>query len=233
MSSESDLYFKQIHAGQMGNYVYLVGSQSTREAVIVDPAWAIDGLLQLAEQDGMKVTGALVTHYHQDHIGGSIMGMEIEGVAELLARNPVPIHVNKHEADGLKKLTGAEESDLARVEGGDVIQIGQIRIRLLHTPGHTPGSQCFLVEEEGRPGSLVSGDTLFLNACGRVDLPGASPEDMYRSLNETLKRLPDDTLVFPGHAYGDENDTLGNQKQTNPFLRVSGLEQFLQFMGVG
>jgi glyoxylase-like metal-dependent hydrolase (beta-lactamase superfamily II) len=193
----------------------------------------VDGLLDQAEEDGVEVTGALVTHYHQDHVGGEIMGMEIEGIGRMLARKPVPIHVNAVEADGLKKITGAAESDLKRVAGGDIITLGQIRIRLLHTPGHTPGSQCFLVEEEGQPGRLVSGDTLFLGACGRVDLPGSDPEAMYRSLNETLNRLPDDTLVFPGHLYSEPQDTLGNQKQNNPFLRVSGLEQFLMFMGAG
>jgi len=233
VSGESDLYFKQLHLGQMANLVYLVGSHSAREALIVDPAWNVDGLLDQAESDEIDVVGALVTHYHQDHVGGSIMGMEIEGVGRLLARKPVPIHVNSIEGDGLKEITGASESDLRRVDSGDTITLGQIRIRLLHTPGHTPGSQCFLVEEEGQPGRLVSGDTLFLGACGRVDLPGSDPEAMYRSLNETLIRLPDDTLVFPGHLYGDPQDTLGNQKQTNPFMRVSGLEQFLMFMGVG
>ena len=233
MSGESDLYFRQLHLGQMANLVYLVGSRSTRETLIVDPAWAIDGLLDQAEEDDMNVTGALVTHYHQDHVGGEIMGMEIEGIARMLARKPVPIHVHAEEGDGLMKITGASESDLKRMSGGDVITLGQIRIRLLHTPGHTPGSQCFLVEEEGQPGRLVSGDTLFLGACGRVDLPGSDPEAMYRSLNETLKRLPDDTLVFPGHLYSEPQDTLGNQKQQNPFLRVTGLEQFLMFMGAG
>jgi glyoxylase-like metal-dependent hydrolase (beta-lactamase superfamily II) len=233
VKGESDLYFRQLHLGQMANLVYMVGSRSTREALIVDPAWNVDGLLDQAEEDGVEVTGALVTHYHQDHVGGEIMGMDIEGIGRMLARKPVPIHVNAVEADGLKKITGAAESDLKRVAGGDIITLGQIRIRLLHTPGHTPGSQCFLVEEEGQPGRLVSGDTLFLGACGRVDLPGSDPEAMYRSLNETLKRLPDDTLVFPGHLYSEPQDTLGNQKQNNPFLRVSGLEQFLMFMGAG
>ena len=232
MSAESDLYFQQLHVGEMANLVYLVGSRSAREALIVDPAWAVDTLLDKAEEDGIEGTGALATHYHQDHVGGSLFGMEIEGIARLLARKPVPIHVNGHEADGLKDVTGASETDLRRVEGGDVLELGAIRIRLLHTPGHTPGSQCFLVEEEGQPARLVSGDTLFLGSCGRVDLPGSDPEAMYRSLNETLVRLPDDTIVFPGHLYGDPQGSLGEQKQTNPLMRVSGLEQFLSFMGV-
>jgi glyoxylase-like metal-dependent hydrolase (beta-lactamase superfamily II) len=129
-------------------------------------------------------------------------------------------------------VTGASESDLVRHAAGDEIALGGLRIRLLHTPGHTPGSQCFLVEERGRPGHLVAGDTLFLGSCGRVDLPGANPEDMYYSLNTTLKALPDETLVYPGHFYSSEPyDSLGSQKRTNPFLRVTSLEQFLMFMG--
>ena len=230
--NESDLYFEQIPVGQMANFAYLVGSRSTREALIVDPAWSVDALLDRAEADDMNVVGALVTHYHQDHVGGSIFGMEIEGVGRLLARQPMPLYVNEHEADGTKQVTGASESDLKRMEGGDTVELGGIRVRLLHTPGHTPGSQCFLVEEPGQPGRLVSGDTLFLGSCGRVDLPGSDPEAMYRSLNETLKRLPDDTLVYPGHLYSAEpQGTLGDEKRTNPFLRVAGLEQFLMFMG--
>jgi glyoxylase-like metal-dependent hydrolase (beta-lactamase superfamily II) len=228
----SDLYFAQIPVGRMANLAYLVGSRSAREALVVDPAWSVDALLDRAETDGMTVTGALVTHYHQDHVGGSIFGMEIEGVDRLLARRPVPLFVNEHEAEGTKQVTGASESDLARMAGGDTVALGAITVRLLHTPGHTPGSQCFLVEEPRRPGRLVSGDTLFLGSCGRVDLPGSDPAAMYRSLNETLKRLPDDTLLYPGHLYSAEaSGTLADEKRTNPFLRVASLEQFLAFMG--
>ena len=144
----------------------------------------------------------------------------------------MPLYVNKHEAEGLRKVTGASESDLVRQEGGDSDRAGSVRVRLLHTPGHTPGSQCFLVEEAGQPGRLISGDTLFLGSCGRVDLPGSDPEAMYHSLNGTLKALPDETLLFPGHLYSSEaSDTIGEQKRSNPFLRVTSLEQFLMFMG--
>jgi len=230
----SDLYFAQIQVGQMANLTYLVGSRSTREVLLVDPAWSVDALLDRAEADGMTPVGALVTHYHQDHVGGEIFGMRIEGVARLLERSPVPIYVNEHEAEGTRKVTGASESDLRRMQSGDELVLGQLRVKTIHTPGHTPGSQCFLVEEQGRPGRLVSGDTLFLGSCGRVDLPGSNPEDMYRSLNEKLKRLPDDTILYPGHLYSSEPyDTLGEEKRTNPFLRVASLEQFLGFMGVG
>ena len=231
---EGEIYFRQVPVGQMANLAYLVGSRSTRECLIVDPAWSVDQLLDLAEEDGMKVVGALVTHYHQDHVGGSIFGMNIQGIPRLLERNPVPIHVNKNEADGTLKVTGASESDLVRHEGGDDITLGQVNVKLVHTPGHTPGSQCFLVEEKTNPGLLVAGDTLFLGSCGRVDLPGANPEDMYYSLNHTLKLLPDETVLYPGHLYSsDSYDTLGSQKRTNPFLRASSLDQFLMFLGAG
>jgi glyoxylase-like metal-dependent hydrolase (beta-lactamase superfamily II) len=158
--------------------------------------------------------------------------MRIEGVARLLERAPVPIYVNEHEAEGTRRVTGASQSDLRRMAGGDAVTLGDIRVKLIHTPGHTPGSQCFLVEEAGSPGRLVSGDTLFLGSCGRVDLPGSDPEAMYRSLNETLKRLPDETLVYPGHLYSaDPQGSLGDEKRRNPFLRVASLEQFLTFVG--
>jgi glyoxylase-like metal-dependent hydrolase (beta-lactamase superfamily II) len=220
--------------GQMANLVYLVGSHSTREALIVDPAWEVDSILDAAEADGMDVVGALITHYHQDHVGGSIFGMDIEGLDRVFARKPMPVHVNKLEADGVAKTTGISRSDIVDHEGGDVIELGGIRVRLLHTPGHTPGSQCFLVEEAGSPGQLVSGDTLFLGSCGRIDLPGSDPEQMYESLNGTLKKLPDETLLFPGHLYSeDSSSTMGEQKATNPFLRVTSLEMFLNFMGAG
>ncbi len=232
MASASQLYFKQLPVGEMANYAYLIGCQETRKAVVVDPAWNVDGLLDLAEADGMDVEGALVTHYHQDHVGGSIFGMDIQGLDRLLERHPMPIHVQKVEAHGLKQVTGVGDADLALHEGGDVIELGAIQLRLLHTPGHTPGSQCFLVEEAGQPAHLVSGDTLFLNACGRVDLPGGDAEALYYSLNQTLKKLPDETLLFPGHAYGEPSATMGEQKRTNPFLRVTSLEMFLSFMGV-
>jgi glyoxylase-like metal-dependent hydrolase (beta-lactamase superfamily II) len=232
MSAASDLYFQQLPVGEMANLAYLIGSRSTREALVVDPAWSVDALLDQAEVDGMRVVGALVTHYHQDHVGGELFGMEIEGLTRLLARSPVPIYANQHEAAGLVRVTGISATDVVSKQAGDKIELGALRVSLLHTPGHTPGSQCFLVEEAGQPGRLVSGDTLFLGSCGRVDLPGSNASDMYQSLNGTLKALPDETLLYPGHLYSPEPfDTLGHQKRSNPYLRVTSLEQFLMFMG--
>jgi glyoxylase-like metal-dependent hydrolase (beta-lactamase superfamily II) len=230
-AAASDLYFVQEPVGEMANLAYLVGSRATREALLVDPAWDVASLLARAERDGMRVVGALATHYHQDHVGGSIFGMSIEGLPRLMELQPMPVHVQAREAEGVRRVTGLSASDFALHEGGDEIALGGLRICLLHTPGHTPGSQCFLVEEANQPARLVSGDTLFLNGCGRVDLPGGDPEAMYRSLNDVLKGLPDATLVYPGHLYAEPVGSLGEQKRSNPYLRVASLEGFLGMMG--
>ena len=233
-SKNSDLYFRQIAVGEMANLAYLIGSRQTREALVVDPAWNVETLLDQAADDDMQVVGALVTHYHQDHIGGSLFGQTIPGLQRFLEDCPSPVHAHKLEAQGVADIAGVPRSEITAHDGGDIIELGGIRVRLIHTPGHTPGSQCFLVEEATRPGQLVSGDTLFLGSCGRVDLPGSDPEAMYHSLNGTLKQLPDETLLFPGHLYSAEaQSTLGAEKQSNPFLRVTSLDMFLSFMGVG
>jgi glyoxylase-like metal-dependent hydrolase (beta-lactamase superfamily II) len=235
MTAANDLYFVQQLVGDMQNFAYLIGSRSTRQAFVVDPAWNVKGLLDRAAKDGVEVVGALVTHYHQDHVGGEIFGHRIEGVAKLLELAPMPIHVHKLEAAGVRQVTGASAGDLVEHEGGDRLDLGPICVRLLHTPGHTPGSQCFLVSETDargeQAGHLVAGDTLFLDSCGRVDLPGSDPRAMYESL-AALRRLPDETTLFPGHLYSPEgHDALGHQKRTNPYLRAASVEHFLELMG--
>ncbi len=223
---ESSLYFKQIEIGPMQNFTYLVGDTQTREALVVDAAWDIGGILDLAERDGFTITKALVTHYHQDHLGGDFSGHHIEGVAELLERLKIKVYTNKAEAPYLAKLVGLSASDIVQVDGGDKTTVGNLEVTFIHTPGHTPGSQCFLVENR-----LVAGDTLFINSCGRVDLPGSSPEDMYYSLTQKLAKLPDDTVLFPGHNYAEKPfATLGEQKRHNMFLRFNNLSDFLELM---
>lgn len=221
------LYFKQVQLGPMANYVYLVGDAITRKVAVVDPAWDIDAILKIAAQDDVEITHALVTHYHPDHVGGQIFGYNIAGLAGLLAKQPVRVVVNKHEAAGVRQVTGVSESDLVKVEGGDTLTIGETEIRFLHTPGHTPGSQCFLVGDH-----LVSGDTLFIGGCGRVDLPGGDAGALYDSLNNVLMKLPDQTLLYPGHAYSDIPwSQMGREKQTNHYLKVPSREAWLSLMG--
>jgi glyoxylase-like metal-dependent hydrolase (beta-lactamase superfamily II) len=214
-------------AGQMANFVYLVGDDETRECMVVDPAWDIKGIIDFVEQESMRLVGALVTHYHPDHVGGDIFGHNIAGLGELLSLNPVKVHVNEAESDGVKFVTGLSESDLCKHTGGSDIEIGGIKVKCLHTPGHTPGSQCFLVES-----ALISGDTLFIGGCGRVDLPGGDPEKMYVSLTQVLAKLPDQTLLYPGHDYADRpQSTIGEEKEQNFYLRVSSLNDWMRIMG--
>ena len=223
---ENELLVEQIEIGPMANFTYIVGSRSTREVAIVDPAWDIDALLHHLATRDYKLVAALATHYHPDHIGGGMRGHNIAGVAELLEKSPVKIYAHKHEADGVKKVTGISDTDMVRVDSGDTLRLGDIEVEFLHTPGHTPGSQCFRIKN-----TLVSGDTLFINGCGRVDLPGSDADEMYRSL-QRLKALPDDTLVLPGHNYSEvPNATLADSKRQNPYLAVKDIDTWRQMMG--
>ena len=232
------LYIRQLLAGrdfatadyfasQMANFVYLVGDDEEKVCMVVDPAWDISGIIEVVEQEGMALAGALVTHYHPDHVGGNIFGHNISGLADLVAVRPVKIHVNEVESEGVKKVTGLSDSDLEKHRGGDELLIGNIKVRFLHTPGHTPGSQCFLAN-----GSLISGDTLFIGGCGRVDLPGSDPEAMYYSLTKVLSNLPESTLLFPGHNYATKpKSTIGDEKRENQYLRIRNLNDWNRLIG--
>ncbi len=239
MSTPERLYFRQLLAGrdfaaadpiaqQMVNFAYLVGDRETGEALVIDPAYAIQELVDIAGVDGLAITGALVTHYHPDHVGGSMAGWDIEGVAELLGIDGVdaPIHVHREEAHGVKRVTGASDSDLVLHDSGDVVTVGAVDVTLLHTPGHTPGSQCFLVD-----GRLVAGDTLFLDGCGRTDLPGGDSDELYYSLTQRLATVSDDTVLYPGHLYSAEpSATMGETRQRNYVFRLPSLEQWRTMM---
>jgi hydroxyacylglutathione hydrolase len=225
MSVEPELVIQQIEIGPMKNFVYVVGSSVSREVALIDPAWDIDGLLEHVQGAGYTPVAALITHYHPDHCGGDMRGHHIPGVAQLLEQQGMKVHVNKHEADGLKKITGLGDTDLVKVDSGDRLKIGDIEIEFLHTPGHTPGSQCFRIKD-----TLVSGDTLFVQGCGRVDLPGSNIDDMHASLCR-LAELPDETVLYPGHNYGGApNASMAEVKQDNFYLRVPDLETWRKLM---
>jgi glyoxylase-like metal-dependent hydrolase (beta-lactamase superfamily II) len=238
-SDPDRLYFRQLLAGrdfartdpiarQMVNFVYLIGDRTTGEALVVDPAYDVDGLLDIAAADDMRVTGALVTHYHPDHVGGDMMGYSIAGVEDLLAAAPVPIHVQADEAPWVRRVTRVGDSDLVQHASGDVVQVGGVGVELIHTPGHTPGSQCFLVD--GR--YLVSGDTLFLEGCGRTDLPGGDAALLYESLTQKLAKVPDDTVLFPGHLYSAEpSATMGETREWNFVFKPRSEAEWLAMFG--
>jgi len=240
----AQLYLRQLLGGRdfgrgdamaagMQNFVYLVGDRDTGECMVVDPAWDIAGIVEAAQRDDMRITGALVTHYHPDHVGGSMFGFDIEGLADLVGRCSCKAHVHQAEAEGVRAVTGVSKSDLVEHVSGDKVKVGGIEIELLHTPGHTPGSQCFRVAglTHGEEEALLAGDTLFLQGCGRVDLPGGNAEEMFRTLTQRLADLPGDTLLLPGHAYGGERAPLAQVRQKNPTLQITNLQQFVKRMG--
>jgi hydroxyacylglutathione hydrolase len=224
--TDDGLYFRQLLAGrdfarddmvaqQMVNFVYLVGDRTTGEAVVIDPAYGVGELVDLLATDDMRLAGVLATHYHPDHVGGDLMGWRIQGIAELFELGvAAKVHVQAEEAYGVKRVTGASDTDLVTHTSGDVLTVGNVNITLIHTPGHTPGSQCFLVD-----GKLVSGDTLFLDGCGRTDLPGSDPVAMQRSLR-LLAGVDDDVILYPGHRYSVASSaTMAAVKQSNWVLQ--------------
>ena len=230
-------YFRQLLSGrdfahsdpvarQMVNFAYAIGDRVTGEALLVDPAYGIDELMGLLAEDDMVPVGVLASHYHADHIGGDLGGYPIEGIAALLERVDIPIHVNSHEVPWIERTTGVTSS-LRAHDSGDVIKVGEIEVELVHTPGHTPGSQCFLVA-----GHLLAGDTLFLEGCGRTDLPGSDPGEMYETLTKRLSNVPDDTVLFPGHLYSAESSqSMGQTRKENWVLAPRSPQEWLAIFG--
>ena len=234
---DDQLYFRQLLSGrdfavtdpiaqQMVNFVYAIGDRSTGECLLIDPAYAVADLLDAVAADDMRVTGVLATHYHADHVGGSMMGYAIEGIAALLEQVDCPIHLQRDEVPWVRRTTGVSDDHLAAHDAGDTVKVGSIEVSLIHTPGHTPGSQCFHVG-----GRLISGDTLFLDGCGRTDLPGSNPEDMYYSLQK-LAAMPSSMVVYPGHRYSQPSSaTMESIRDNNYVFRPTSADQWLQAFG--
>lgn len=229
-----ELFFHQLLAGEdfaagdqfattMRNHVYVIGDGATREAVVVDPAYDVPAILRWLDEADLQLNGVLATHYHADHVGGDIFGEHIQGLVDLLERADVPVHVQKDEVPWVAEMTGAPVSSLVAHSDDDVVQVGSVGVRLLHTPGHTPGSQCFVAGD-----NLVTGDTLFIDGCGRTDLPGADPGEMYTSL-QRLASLPGRLVLWPGHHYSPAvSAPLEAVKRTNPVLARISREEWLR-----
>jgi glyoxylase-like metal-dependent hydrolase (beta-lactamase superfamily II) len=227
MTETSRLVLKQVEIGPMMNFIYLIGCAETREAAVVDPAWDVERIRRIADESDLTIKHILVTHAHPDHVNG------LEG---LLEATDAKVYMQADEQDYMREIAARfrvpvdfmkrRSSSFHAISDTETIHIGKLPIQFLHTPGHTPGSQCFLVEE-----NLISGDTLFINACGRVDLPGGDPEKMWWSLNRRLAALGDDTVLYPGHNYADHpTSTIGEQKRTNPYLQYTSVGDFLRDM---
>ncbi len=195
----SNLFIKQIAIGPMMNYAYLVGSKEGDGVAAIDTAWSADQIIDEAKKGGKKIVAILLTHTHFDHCNA---------VEDLARKISVPVYVHEAEAG---EIPG--DLDVRKTKNDETIEIAGVKIRCIHTPGHTPGSQSFLIGD-----ALFTGDTLFVDGCGRVDLPGSDPREMVVSLSG-LAKLPDKTTVYPGHDYGSKpTSTIGDQKKSNPYL---------------
>lgn len=202
-----------LELGPMENFVYLMHDHSSDTAAIVDPAWDVEEIMQLAETRGINITDILLTHSHHDHING---------IERVMNRYDARIHLHKHEA----AFWGSPLSKPQLHHGGDRIKIGASEIEVLHTPGHTPGSACYKLGDD-----LIAGDTLFVFGCGRCDLNGGDPEQMHTTLQRLRTELPGHTMLHPGHNYAPKHPTssMAEQVESNPFLHFDDQKDFVNY----
>lgn len=212
MSEPKPFTIHTLELGPMENFVYLIHDHATHRAAVVDPAWEVSEVIDLAEKQGVTITDILLTHSHHDHING------IKGVLE---KYDAQLHLMKAEAQ-----FWGHYLDLPTLHyGGDTIALGKTPIRILHTPGHTPGSACYLLD-----GNVITGDTLFVFGCGRCDLKGGDPEEMFHTLKNLGAKLPAQTVIHPGHNYGEMLiSTLEEQIEGNPFMHFDKLADFVHY----
>ena len=201
------MIFIQVLVQTLSNFAYLIGDEKTRLGVVVDPAGAVERILKLAEDHRLKIIYVINTHSHSDHTSGS---------QELASTTGAKIIMHK-KATATKHIA---------VEDGDVISVGALKIKVIHTPGHSPDGVSLLVEDK-----LLTGDTLFVGECGRTDLLGGSSEELYDSLFGKLVKLDDELEVYPGHDYGDKpHSKLGYEKKHNYTLKPRSKDEFVAFM---
>ncbi len=202
------LIFIQVPVGAMQNFAYVIGDEKAKVAAIVDPAWEVQKLLDICKDLELKVTLVINTHTHHDHIEGNNLVARATGAKIIM-----------HESSRLRK-------DIA-VKDGDTIEIGALKAKVIHTPGHCPDHICILVD-----GKLLTGDLLFVGECGRTDLPGSNPGDMYESLFHKILPLQDSIEVYPGHDYGSRpSSTIGYERKNNYVLKPRTREEFVKVHG--
>jgi glyoxylase-like metal-dependent hydrolase (beta-lactamase superfamily II) len=200
------MFFEQIKF-RGDNFSYIIADDVTKEAAIVDPSFNVDLIIRFVREQNLNVRYVIDTHYHMDHVAGN-EDIKSKFGAKIVAHKLAKVD---------KEIT---------VIDGDVIRVGNVDIKVIHTPGHTPDSICLLAD-----GKLLTGDTLFVGECGRTDLPGGSSKDMYYSLFHKLMKLDDNIEVYPGHDYGpNPRSTIGVEKRTNYTLKKRSLEEFIEFM---
>jgi len=195
------MIFEQIPVGQMQNFSYLIGDESSKEAAIVDPGWEVDKILQIAKKHDSNINKILVTHNHYDHVGG---------VKELHNATDANIYVHEDDALEIKKLN----VEVKTIKNNDILTIGKIKVKVIHTPGHSPGSVCYMIDNK-----LITGDMLFVENIGRVDLPGGDAKKMTESL-KILKKFDDKIEIYPGHDYGSKpSSSIAYEKKHNIHMK--------------
>jgi len=209
------MYIEQFDVTAFNVFCYLVACKQTRDALVIDPAGEIDTILKEAKKEGLRIKKIVNTHGHVDHIMGN---------AEMKEKTHAQIIIHESDADGIATISSyklfmfnarpSPPPDVT-VRDGDAITFGEKELRVIHTPGHTPGCMCLYVD-----GYLFTGDTLFVEGVGRTDLPGASWAQLQNSITQRIFSLPDTTIVLPGHNYGPRpTSTVGDEKQNNLFLQ--------------
>jgi glyoxylase-like metal-dependent hydrolase (beta-lactamase superfamily II) len=198
----------QIQVGTMHNFSYVVEDESTGESIIIDPSWDLMELEMTIKKNNLKIKYIVNTHHHFDHTLGNDAMVEF-----------TKAQIIQHESSELKH-------DIS-VNDGDSIEFGNSKLKVLHTPGHSADSICLVGD-----GKIISGDTLFVGNCGRIDLPGGSAKDLYHSLFDVLYNLDENLVMYSGHNYGgSETSTLGQEKITNHVMQKRTEQQFIDMLG--
>lgn len=209
------MFLEQIKVGFMEVFCYIVGCKETGECLVIDPAGDEDKIVERISQRGLELKSIVNTHGHADHTCGNGRVKELTGAKIIM--HPLDDRLfNSPEGQQMALQMGFKPSPPAdvHVEGGDVVRVGSVALEVIHTPGHSPGGICLYVD-----GNVFTGDTLFVGAIGRTDLPGASSQQFMNSIKERLLALPDETIVWPGHDYGTSpSSTIGQERRTNPWL---------------
>lgn len=197
------MIFQQIKVGNMENFAYIIADSKTKEAAIADPGWDADVLLEFCSSNKLKVKKIILTHTHYDHIND---------VDYIFKKTHAEVYVHSLESNNIKNINN--EIKIVELNNGDKFNVGDVEIGVMHTPGHSPGSSCFIFS-----GKIITGDTLFVGSIGRTDLPGGNPKAMAESL-KMLKKLDDNLEIYPGHDYGEKPfSTIGEEKETNFYMK--------------